>query len=360
MEKIMIGSNQNKQNVFFDGQSSNPHCFAVGKSGCGKTTSMLYQLVQEAEKGKICVVINWHRAIQRESLFPEIRRRYEQHVKVIDVAENGIQVPLFTPCVDTKGQSESEEMLVHRITALLKTSCDLTPTQESQVHLAVKSIYRLGLYKTEGISAVSEWLYQQKKAVAANAAAKIGALSDSNLLKNGNFWNEVAPIVEFDLNGLEYSDQLVVTKFLADYILRLANRGQFLQKGITLFIDECQNLEFHQGSTMSTLLNESRRLNLRVMLAAPTIIHQKGMDVMRQCGLRLYFEPFDHERKLVANFIDALHPEVWVFILSRLKRGEYVACGNFYINGKEVMGVQQLSCVLLTEKEKSKVVSSKL
>ena len=273
--------------------------------------------------------------MEHELIMLPLREKYKKYAKVIDVAQSGIPLPLFTRETDSSGEQESVENMVRRITSLLKVACNLTPAQEAQVHLAVQSIQKLGLYAEDGIAVVNEWLYRQEKAVAANAAAKLGCICDNNLFVNGDFWEEDVRIYEFDLNGLEYDDQLMIVRFLVDYLLRLANKGKFIQSGLNLFVDECQNLDFNEGSSMFTILNETRRLNVHAMLAAPTILSKKGMDVMRQCGLCMYFTPFDNERKKVAEYISPLHSEEWLFIVSKLEKGEFIACGYFSVSDKD-------------------------
>ena len=347
MNNIVIGLKQDGSLVSSSSDSINRHCFALGKSGCGKSTNLLTQVVEIAEQGEPVIVINWRNSANHELLMPELRKRYERLVKVIDVGKNGIGLPLFTPQKDDAGEDEPPQNLVRRITALLKVSCNLTPTQERYTYQAVQTVYEQELYPREGIAAVSHFLKVQDRAVASNAAAKIGCICDRNLIRTGDFWENQTRIYEFDLNSLEYDDQLPVCRFLTDYILRLAGRGAFMKKGLTLFVDECQNLDFSEGSTMFAMLNETRKLNIHVLLAAPSILSKSGMDVIRQCGFGLYFEPLENERKKVAESIDALHLEKWIFLLSRLKRGDFIACGNFAVGNEQVPGPIQLRSVPL-------------
>lgn len=344
MVNLVVGINKQGQMVYRNDSLANKHVFATGKSGSGKTICMGCMVGQIAEGLDTVVVINWRNTIDHATMLPNERKIYEKHARVIDVAKEGIKIPLFTLEQDNKGNVETTESLIHRVTGLLRVAGNLTPTQEGQVQQGLKVIYEHGLYQEEGIAALGDYLNKQERAVAKNAAAKIRSLCDNNVLRNGSFWVEKARIYEFDLNGLEYDDQLVVCRFLLDYFLRLANKGKFKENGLTILVDEVQNLDFGEGSTMYALVNESRRLNIRMLMATPTILSgkRKDMDVMLQCGLSIFFEPLDNERRKVANFIDQLDSDTWVFNLSRLKRGEFVAKGNFIINGKNVNRPLQL------------------
>lgn len=333
-----LGITKRGNEVFISDNSINLHLFATGKSGTGKTFRILNLITRLAKGGEVTIVINWRNNLNRRTLDPAICEEYEKLVTVIDVGKDGIDLPLFTPIINGNGEKEGGLAVVQRITSILKNATGLSRTQEDITMRAVKDIYRLNLYEQEGLCAVTKWLRTQDKAVADNAAAKLRCLCDMNLFFDGDFWEDDCPIYEFDLNGLEYDDQLVVVKFLLDYFLRLANKGCFLQKGLNIFLDEAQNFDYSDGSTLFTIINESRKLNLRMMLATPSITTsvKKGMEILTQCGTQLYFEPLNSERKKVAQLINPKDVERQIFALTRLEKGECIACGNFMINGKEV------------------------
>ena len=120
--------------------------------------------------------------------------------------------------------------------------------------------------------------------------------------------------------------------------MRLANIGYFLRIPLNIFLDEAQNFDFSEGSTLWTILNESRKLNLRMLLSAPSVVStmHKDMNVITQCGTQLYFSPLNSERDKIAEMIDPSDTERQMFALSRLNKVECIACGNFIINEKEV------------------------
>lgn len=356
MDRI-IGVNKSGEIVRVNtAQTKNLHEFVSGKSGCGKTTVILGQIIAAAEAGETTVVVNWRNCINRSMIMPELKDCYNKFVKVIDAAKDGIPLPLFKKIKDSSGREETDANVAHRVTSLLKIAGKLTPTQEGQVCEAVKYMQRQGLYENEGIAVLGDWLNNQKRAVAKNAASKLRSIVDGNIFVNGDFWEDGVKIYEFDLNGLEYDDQLVISRFLMDYFLRLANTGKFCREGLNIFLDECQNMDFEKGSTMYTLINESRRLNIRAFLAAPSIISssRNGMEVLSQCGVCLYFETLEKDRRKVAGLIDPLEEDSWVFALSRLKKGRFVARGSFKVNGKAVDHPIQLSTYLPIKNQSSK------
>lgn len=347
MNKMLsvIGINRAGDQVFAnEAQAMNNHLCAIGKSGAGKTSSILSKIVNDAENGGVTIVVNWHNCVNRDMIMPELREGYERYCKVIDVAREGMPLPLFDAFTDGSGKKETFSGIVQRVTSLLKVAAKLSPTQEGEVFKAVKTVANQELYKDEGIIAIYDWLMSQDKAVSTNAAAKLRSICGGNLLKNGDFWEEGTKVYEFDLNGLQYDDQLIIVRLLMDYFLRLANTGRFQRTGLNIFLDECQNLDFGEGSTMYVLLNESRRLNVRLRLAAPSISTSgnRNMEKITQCGFCFYFQPIEKDRRKIADFINSRDADTWNFILSRLQKGEFVATGSFIINEKKVNRPLQL------------------
>ena len=116
--------------------------------------------------------------------------------------------------------------------------------------------------------------------------------------------------------------------FLMDYIFRLAEKGTFREQGLTLMIDEVQNLTYKPNSPINLLLNESRKHNVQLLMATPSL-NKRGMEVLTQCGMCLFFKPIAKDTKKVAEMIDAKDVKRYFQRLSVLKKGEFLAVGGF-------------------------------
>ena len=268
---------------------------------------------------------------------PELAHEYEKYAKKVNVAKDGIGLPLFDRLTTNSGSLEEPTTMFQRLSAMFRVAVNLTGPQERMLNSAIKDVYDKKLYQKEGVKVISEWLTTQKKTQALNAASKIAPLCDGNIFRQGNFMNDSHRIVELDFNDLEYDVQDAAVRFVLDYLLRIANKGAFLESGINLFLDEAQNLEYKPGTTMYTLLNESRRLNLRLMLAFPSLFTgaKPGMDIITQCGTVFFFKPLERDVRKVAEIIEkGRNVDSWVFSLSRLQRGECIATGIFEVDGK--------------------------
>lgn len=335
-ENKVLGRSKEGSTVCISEKSANQHLSVCGRSGTGKSTAAINYVIKAAEAGEQTIIFNWHNCINKNCVMPELMNKYRKYVKVIDVARDGIALPLFDRLVTNSGTKEEKNVMIQRLAAVFNVAAKLTPPQERILFDAIKDIYEKNLYIENGIKVVSDWLEAQRKSVALNALSKIASFCEGNLFRSGNFLMDTHRIIELDLNNLEYDVQDTVIRFLLDYLLRIANKGAFFENGFNLLIDEAQNLDYSMGSTIYTLLNESRRLNLRLILAFPSLFTgaKRGMDVITQCGTALFFKPLESDiRKVAETVAQGVRVNSWVFSLSRLTKGECVATGTLDVNG---------------------------
>ena len=98
-------------------------------------------------------------------------------------------------------------------------------------------------------------------------------------------------------------------------------------------------MDYEDGSIMYVLLNESRKLNLRLLLATPSVLPttKKGISTLTQCGNICFFQPMAKEARKTAEIISQAKPDSWLYELSKLKVGECIICGTHCENGRDVM-----------------------
>lgn len=334
-ESVIVGCTRDNKKVYLCGEASNHNILAVGKSGCGKTTELLNLIVQKAKAGEHILVINY-----RDSTYglpAALANEYARLASVVDVVNEGLAVPLFTPQKNADGREESEESMLERIVKIFRYAANLAPTQENILLEALRTTYDQNAYASAGMNVAAEFLSVQNKHVAEQTLSKMKLFFSDNFLHDGDFLAFKKNILEINLNDLEYDDQMTVVRFLLDYLLRMAFKGRFRGSGITIFVDEAQDLDFSKNSPVVTLLNETRKQNVRLMFATPSITEAKKKcnETLAQCGLCLYFSPMDSDRRKVAGFIGTNPRSIdhWVYRLSKLGRGEFVAKGNVALDG---------------------------
>lgn len=305
--------------------SKNRHIAVLGGSGSGKTSQITMLAVEAARRGNLVVELNMRNCLNPECLMESVKREYLQVRKRCDIMIDGLRIPLFT---EQKG--ESKNSATHRVTSLLAQAGKLNPTQTAYLKEAVSAVYEADTYSEDGIRAIQDFLECQEGRTAKNVAGKLRSILDDNLIIDGEDpFDDAEGILEIDINGLQYDDQIVFANFILDYLLRKAEKGAFLERNICIVVDECQNFSYALGTTMYTLLNESRRLGISLILAATELSTNKAASVVEQCGTVLYFAPTPTSRRKIAKKIAPQDVLQWVYKLSKLEVGEFVASGRF-------------------------------
>ena len=317
--KTIIGINRNKKVT--NEYACNKHILATGMSGAGKSTAIRNCAVQQITMNRKILQINYHGDESIRNFISETEISYKR----IDVSKTGIPVHLFS---SFEGEQEDNKTIINRTVSLLSKTVDLTFFQRNAVQKAIESILENHNSLCQGIEAVHRSLEEQHTTGAKQAIEKLYPFFDSNVLYDGNMFDDKYNVIEIDLNGFEYEFQNILMNFLMDYIFRLAEKGIFREQGLTLMIDEVQNLTYKPNSPINLLLNESRKHNVQLLMATPSL-NKRGMEVLTQCGMCLFFKPIAKDTKKVAEMIDAKDVKRYFQRLSVLKKGEFLAVGGF-------------------------------
>lgn len=349
-KRIRLGTTKKGMDLYISDNIINSTVSVIGSSGGGKTSALNYLAIQKCQAGEDILIFDVHNVWDVSKLPKEMKIFYEEHVVNIDVQKDGIALPLMDKLADSEGNHETRVAVEHRVVSLLKNAGGLSPAETSETATAIKTIIDRNMFQTKGIIALKEFLDVDKRASANHAAGKLRALLEGNVIKSGNFIvKDGQPhIYVIDMNGLEYDDQIVISRFLQDFFLRMAMKKCFLKRGLTLFIDECQNYGFKQKDPLFTLLNEGRKHRISLVLATQsyTMVGKKEMAVILQAGTTLYFMPRTDERKAIAKVISPSESSKWLFTIDQMQRGEFIACGKFETaDGKKVIRPQYMqSC----------------
>ena len=336
MKDFMIGKTVQDNNMFI-GTPENGHINLCGKSGVGKSTAMLKLLMEAIKNGYLAVILNWRNSFSEKVLNSEMRTVYEKQRRLISAADDGISIPLFTPFYSGVGKEEPRSLMINRISNMLSQSANLSDAQKRKVREAVDTIVELNAYSEYGIKALEE-LLQSEGSSADKAIDKLSPFLTTNLLRDGNFFCSKDQIIEIDLNDFELYDQKVIVEFLLSWLFQYGQKGGFRERGLVIYIDEAQNLSYKPDSPMYLLLNESRKHNIRVFMAAPSFTAggKRGMNIATMCGTSLFFKPLPSDLEKTARIIDPDNKTSCVQCLSDLKIGECLATGSFVINDETI------------------------
>ena len=356
-KKIRLGTTKRGRDLYLAENAINSTVSVIGSSGGGKTSALNYLAIQKCQAGEDVIIFDVHNVWDVSKLPKEMKSFYDNHEITINVGKDGIKIPLMEEIEEPDGNKETRISIEHRVVSLLKNAGELSPAETSETATAIKTIIDRNMFETRGIIVLKEFLDTDKRASANHAAGKLRALLEGNVIKSGNFIVEDGDphIYVINMNGLEYDDQIVVSRFLQDFFLRLAMKKYFMKRGLTLFIDECQNYGFKQKDPLFTLLNEGRKHRISLVLATQsfTMAGKKEMAVILQAGTTLYFMPRTDERRAVARAISPCETSKWLFTIDQMQRGEFIACGKFETeDGKKVIRPQYMqSCYTREELE---------
>lgn len=349
MNNYKIGYYYDGSEAFVKDNGSNPHIFAVGCSGSGKTTALMQAILEKAKHGERVIVFHYKHCLR--GLPEELDKEYHRHAEIVNVGTNGIMLPIFGLLHYVDGDQETERMMLDRVVAMLKNAVDLSPTQQTLVIEAIKACRNEGECDFDKIA---DYLKTKDTTLARNTIAKVRLFCDGRIKAGFDSWNTEKPILELNLNDMEEGDQERMANFMVDYLFRTAVMGAYLSEGITVYIDEAQTMDFSPGSPIFRMVNESRKHRVQLMLAAPQLLRgrKKNMDVLSQFGTCLFFKPLDSELQKTACIIESDKSKKWLAQLERLGRGQFIAKGNI-----EIMGVTRHKPVMLNSRYEPDVSS---
>ena len=333
MKTFILGTTAEGNTVYL-GKSENSHILSIGRSGVGKSTTMTRYMEEAAYMGRRVIQIKWRNSVADES---EQNTVIPMRVKRIRAAYEPIQIPLFKPVENADGSIEPQILMVDRIASLLSKSANLSDAQTRKVKQAVASVAEGDFYDQDGISAIKCFLDSEGNS-AVKASEKLSPFFTTNLLKNGDFLNSDAEVIVIDIDDFQLDQQVIIVEFLLRWIFFYGSKGGFKQRGIVVYIDEAQNLSYTPDSPMYLLLNESRKFNIAVFMAAPSLKAggKRGMNIATMCGTTLYFKPLSADIDDIAGLIDPIFRADCAEALKHLPVGQCMVTGNLIIDGEIV------------------------
>ena len=324
--KTVLGLDSGRP-IYQDGPAINPHTVVSGISGSGKSVWGISTSIQKADAGETILVINWRNVLDLSKVPPEIKKRYEQCRKVISVRSDGIAIPLFAPYKDKSGKPEDDRSLITRISLLLSGIIkNERGAQARCIREAIAGVLKEDRYRSEGIAAVESELENAlvgpDKTAAKRAVSNLEPLFLNNVFRDGNFLEGTAKIYELDFEGVVLEYQNVIVEFLLSYLFQAGVQGAFEKRPLSIYIDECQNLNYNDRAPIVDLLNEGRKYNLSLLM----IIQSRRLkihSVLAQCATQVFFKPMDEDK----SYLKRLYPgkeRPFLFLLSRLKKGTFI------------------------------------
>lgn len=329
MKDYTIGKSS-RGNPVYPGSPSNEHRTLIGTTGSGKSTAAMKFIVDAVGNGDRVIVFNTRNSLDPK-LLGERAPLYELQRKVLRPAFEGIKVPLFSPYHGSDDVIEPTALMVSRISKMLAQSAGLSDAQQRKLQQAVAAAAEFDVYPEYGIAVLKEFL--TGGCSAEKALQKLSLLVDNNLIQDGDFLaSEHMPIIEIDVNDFDLDDQKVIVEFMLVWLFYYGQKGGFKKQSMVIFIDEAQNYSFKQDSPLYRLINESRKFNIKLLLAMTSLSGKKGIGICTMAGTNYFFRPALNDLEGVAKLIDNKRKSQCMKELSLLKVGECIATGSFIIN----------------------------
>lgn len=332
--RITIGKHKNSTVQLDLDKTKCRHITIVGVTGSGKTLFMLGVMISSAENGCASLVIDMHNILAPDQVHPLLKDRFDLLVNEIDVYEHGISLPLFSPIKFKDGTSERPFDTASAITDCLCRTYRFGDRQRATLRHACQTVMESGFYEHDGISAVGHVLNATESPVAEGLYERLLPLFEHNVFRHG-----ALPLVPGKINIVRVSKfdantQTVIVNVLLSFLWRMALTESFKEQGVSIFIDEAQNLGFGKDSAITKILQEGRKFNINLTAAMQHLpTSEEACRSLLQSAFVAFFKPTDDSIAKTANIINKTDSGNLRYVLKTLKRGEYVASGDFQETG---------------------------
>ena len=352
--KINIGMHKDKEVIFDKNLANNSHMVLLGATGSGKTTEMIRLMIEIVKNGGTVLAFDTNNIFSDSQIHKGYLADFKKYLREIDVYNDGIKVPLFEALTFSDGTVEKDVDIMDSITEAFATTFEFGVKQKATLRNAICIVANKNLYSEFGIKAVSGVLADMKTLKSLEVRERISQITDHNVFVDGEFFIEEGKINLIRISKFSDDTQLKIMEIMSAILWKYASKEKFVDNGVYLAFDECQNLAHGKNSMIAKILREGRRFNLNLLLSTQVLAQDAQITkLMTQAALILNFKPAKSEIKKVAELIDNTNIESWMVMLHRLNRGEFVASGQLVYDDK-IIKVPLVVTAVIDENNKIK------
>lgn len=331
----MIIGNNNKHNVTLQlEEAENMHILITGKSGSGKTCAMKNLIRMGGSNAKIVV-------LDFLGNFSDIQEGIDYPCISISVYENGLDINLFGDKYFTDGTKEREADKASRIVDIISSLSRRKLAMRQQrllCHLLLKEFHNNSLMELNTqnvlIKICNELSADNENPVAQDLLAVLQYYVELDIFNTDVSLHQAVNDYGLVVLNLQYFAP-DIQKILAEFVLwELSFCRDMGSTPLYIVIDEFQKMRFDDASVLGRILREGRNYNIGLWLASQFITHAPAVeqDQLMQTATQFYFKPADSElRKILSLITSGEKREEWRKVLLRMKPGQCIARGNFYI-----------------------------
>lgn len=315
----------------------NDHFALLGRSGCGKTTSMLQLAISKAERGDAVIIFDYNNIFAEDQILSDFLPKLNALRNDIDVYNDGFTCDILRPVTRRDGSEEHPDDVAEGFAEVLGRNMKCRgPIQMARLKEAAS--LAIEYYDERGISAVGDILSQHENAQSIALLDKLGSFFRHNIFRPGRF-----PIMEGCLNIIRLSNfpvslQYATTELILSYLYRRASANALLTGKTSIFIDEAQNISGAQG-IVSSLLTEGRKYGISVTVATQSLKQiqtSKVLGSLFQASSLFLFQPARNEINEIARYIDPSRATKWILRLKGLNIGEFIAIAPLVIGKQQI------------------------
>lgn len=310
----------------------------IGASGSGKSVELQRLACEMVLAGKTVLIISQHGTLADDQILPYYKKAINENRRDMYASEEGIPCSIFTPLMFSDGTSERLEDTIGALADVFARALKLGRRQKCILTSALEVIFEERLFENEGLRALERVLNNMETKGALDLLEILRPILRRTVFRSGNLI-EKGCINIVHLEKMDLATQEVLMEILLSYIWRMANADQFKEKELSLFLDESQNIAQGAKSPLSLMLSEGRKMGINLILATQLISsssRDSAQQRMFQAGLVLFFKPAASQVSATAKLISAQDDGRWNIKLRTLKIGEFIALGNFLVDGKPV------------------------
>lgn len=328
MIRLNLGQYENKPVIFDRLLATNGHMIILGATGNGKTTQVTRVMIELAEAGVTVLAFDTNNIFSDVQIHPAYLKKFKEKISEIDVYNEGITLPLFTPFIFSDGESEKLVDMVDSVTEAFAKTFKFGVKQKATLRTAIDAVARGAEYESSGIKAIASKLDNIGTAKAMEVRERISQITDHNVFRDGDLFIKSGKINLVRISKFSDDTQQKIMEILSAILWKYAAKEKFVKEGLYIVFDECQNMDLGKNGMIGKILVEGRRFNLNLILSTQVLSQEAHITkLMTQAALIMNFKPAKSEIRTVAALIDKTREDSWAAILHRLKKGEFVASG---------------------------------
>lgn len=335
--------------VFSDcARNLNGHILVIGKSGSGKTVFAQKFILEIIREGGTVLAFDLHQTLASEQIFPGLNSEFNSYVNSIDAYNHGISCPLFTPLEFSEGGTENLMDTIYAIVEVLTRVFGLKCRQKAILKGGIVTALENGGYQRQGFPAIASVLRGMDNRIADSVVDRLELILSRRIFLEGPLFLKPQKINIVRLSRFDLFTQQVIAEVLLAYLWRLVSSCRAREQQLYIFLDEFQNLSIGPTAALTQFLTEGRKFHVNLLLVTQALtMNFNGSEQRRllQSGMQLYFQPAGNEVKTIARLMGTSKEKDWERILCTLQRGEFVAVGRTFLNGKSVEGPLKISTV---------------